>query len=108
MAEKRVVEVVLQGRAFQLRTDVDDEVLDAIVSYANRKIDEVSTSATLSPHSAALLTVLALSEELYNERRELVALRERIRSKSALLLDMLEAAGRMRSGDDPPAGGMGK
>ncbi|MBM4395966.1 MAG: cell division protein ZapA [Deltaproteobacteria bacterium] len=110
MADKRAVEVVLQGRRFQLRTAVEDESLADIVAMANAKIDEIAAAAPLPPHPAALLAVLTLSEELYNERRDLAALRERIRSKSALLLDMLDAAGRPEPGevpgDDPPVGGM--
>lgn len=106
MVEKRTVEVVLQGRTFQLRTAIEEEVLTAIVDYVNAKIDEVAASAPVPPHSAALLAALTLSEELYNERKSLAALRERIRSKSALLLDMLDAAGRPETGDGPPAGGM--
>ncbi len=107
--DKRVVEITLQGRSFTLRTDEDEAVFREIVDFANARLDEVASQASFPPHSAALLTVLTLAQELWRERQTLGALRERIRLKSALILDMLDgASSRAEPGDGPPDGGMGK
>lgn len=106
--ERRVVEVILQGRRFTLRTDEDPEALQEIVDFANRAISEVSDSGAVNQHNAALLTVLTLARELTRERENLVALRESIRVKSGQILGMLIGVGiREESGDDPPVRGDG-
>lgn len=104
--EPRTVEITLQGRRFQIRTTHAPDVLDEIVTYANRKLAEVANAGVVSPHSAALLALLSVVEELAKERENLGALKERIRMKSALILDMLGGSQADGVGDDPQAGGM--
>jgi cell division protein ZapA (FtsZ GTPase activity inhibitor) len=104
--EKRLVQVTIQGKTFSLRAEDEAELLE-IVAMAEERLDEVAGAAALSQHQVALLTVLTLAEELYRERKALAALRERIRLKSSLILDMLDPAGRPDAGDSPPDGGMG-
>jgi cell division protein ZapA (FtsZ GTPase activity inhibitor) len=101
--EKRVVEVVLQGRRFTLRTEEDEDAFREIVRIANERLDEVAGQGNMAPQSVALLAVLSLAQELWKERQALGSLRERIRVKSALILDMLEVSGRAEAGDGPPA-----
>lgn len=86
--DTRVVEVTLQGRAFSLRTDVDPATLDRAVEVANARLDELGASGAAG-HTAALLATLSLAEELVKEREAMAGLRERIRSKSTSLLEML-------------------
>lgn len=104
--EPRTVEITLQGRRFQIRTTLAPGVLDEIVAYSNRKLAEVAEAGVTSPHGAALLALLSVVEELSKERENLGALKERIRMKSTLILDMLGSAPADGVGDDPPAGGM--
>lgn len=104
--EPRTVEIALQGRRIQIRTTLAPESLEEIVRYANRKLAEVADAGVTSPHTAALLALLSVVEELARERKNLGALKERIRMKSALILDMLGSAPAEGAGDDPPAGGM--
>jgi hypothetical protein len=87
----RVVEVTLQGRTFALRTDADPGTLERAVELANSRLDELAAAG--APHTAALLAVLSLSEELVIEREAMTAVREQIRSKSSSLLEMLDGAG---------------
>ncbi len=104
--DPRTVEITLQGRRIQIRTTLAPAVLDEIVDYANRKLAEVAGAGVSSPHNAALLALLTVVEELSKERENLGALKERIRMKSALILDMLGSGPADGVGDDPPAGGM--
>ncbi len=104
--DPRTVEITLQGRRLQVRTTLAPAVLDEIVAYANQKLAEVANAGVSSPHSAALLALLSVVEELSKERENLGALKERIRMKSALILDMLGSNPADGVGDDPPAGGM--
>ena len=58
------------------------------------------------PHPVALLTLLGVCEELMRERRRMDGLRDKIRSKSSRILEMLEGVPRADEGNNPPAGGM--
>ncbi len=104
--EPRTVEITLQKRRLQVRTTLEPQALNEIVEYANRKLAEVEGAGVSSPHIAALLALLSVVEELARERENLGALKERIRMKSALILDMLGGSQAEGVGDDPPAGGM--
>jgi len=104
--EKRVLEVTIQGKAFKLRTTEDEPALREIVDFVNRRLDDVAASGAVTPHNAALLTLLTVTEELFRERVALSAIKERIRLKSSLILDMLDGVGPADAGDNPPAGGM--
>lgn len=105
--EGRIVEVVLQGRRLQIVTTLSQEDLDNIVEYSNQKLAEIGSAGVTSPHNAALLALLSVVEELMRTRAHLGALKERIRVKSALILDMLGSqAAAEPNGDGPPSGGM--
>ncbi|NOZ02573.1 MAG: cell division protein ZapA [Deltaproteobacteria bacterium] len=104
--EARKVEITLHGKQFTIRTAEPQEVIDEIVGYANVKLDEIGKVGPMSPHNTALMALLAVVEDLFNERKMLGALKERIRMKSALILDMLEGGGSSNNGDNPPAGGI--
>jgi cell division protein ZapA (FtsZ GTPase activity inhibitor) len=82
----RVVEVTLQGRSFTLRTSEDPARLGEVVEYANARLDEVGSGSGMNPHSASLLTVLTLAEELLREREARARLRERVTAGSARIL----------------------
>lgn len=108
--EKRVVEITLQGQRFVLKSDLDEASLDRIVSFANGRIDSIAVAAPgLPSHRIALLALLDMSEELFNEKRHLTDLKESIRTKSNLLLDMLEGSRAQQAGggvgDNPPGEG---
>jgi cell division protein ZapA (FtsZ GTPase activity inhibitor) len=109
--DKRVVDITLHGQHFVLKSSQDEESLNKIVQFANSRIDGIASAAgALSPHKVALLAVLDLAEELVEERRNLTDLKEKIRTKSNLLLDMLEGTRQSSvagssSGDNPPGEG---
>ena len=105
--EARTVKITLQERTLQIKTTLDQQALDAIVAYSNQRLAEIAGAGVTSQHEAALLALLSVVEELVRERENLGALKERIRLKSALILDMLDGGSASNtSGDDPPAGGM--
>jgi hypothetical protein len=102
--ESRIAEVTLQGKTLCLRTTADERTLSDLVGFANERLDEAGR-AGLPPLMAALLTVLNLSEALHEERRRLVALREKVRRRSTGILEALDGGGRLEPGDGPPEGG---
>ncbi len=105
--ERRTVEVVLQGRRFVLRTGAEDGGLDEVVAFAESKLEATAQAASgMGPHPVALLTLLGVCEELMRERRRMDGLRDKIRSKSSRILEMLEGVPRADEGNNPPAGGM--
>lgn len=105
--ERRTVEVMLQGRRFVLRTGAEDQDLNEVVAFAEARLDETAQAAAgMGPHPVALLAMLGVCEELIRERRKIDGLREKIRSKSSRILEMLDGVPRADEGNNPPAGGM--
>ncbi|MBL6975000.1 MAG: cell division protein ZapA [Deltaproteobacteria bacterium] len=104
--DTRKVDITLQGKQFTIRTAEDQEIIDEIVDFSNAKLGEIAQAGPMSRHNVALMALLAVVEELAKERETLGALKERIRMKSALILDMLESGTTNDDGDNPPAGGI--
>ncbi len=103
--DAKVVEVVLQGRSFTLKTEGDSAELAAAAGLLNERLDELSGASGLPPHATALLTGLDLATELIRERAALCDVREKIRTKSRWMLDLLETASQEAGiGDNPPEG----
>ena len=102
--DPKVVDVVLQGRPFTLRTEGDSDELTAAADLLNARLDELAGASGLPPHSTALLTGLDLATELIRQRAVLSDVRERIRTKSRWMLDLLESAAQepFQEGDNPP------
>jgi cell division protein ZapA (FtsZ GTPase activity inhibitor) len=104
----KVVEVVLQGRTFTLKTEGDSAELAEAANLLNTRLEELAGASGLSPHATALLTGLDLATELMRERAVLTDVREKIRTKSRWMLDLLDHAGHTETetvqGDDPPDG----
>lgn len=102
----KVVDVVLQGRTFTLKTEGDSGELAEAANLLNGRLEELAGASGLSPHATALLTGLDLAAELIRERAALTDVREKIRTKSRWMLDLLENAGHQGAvqGDDPPDG----
>ena len=95
-AVKRSVTVQVAGQRYTLKTDDDDRLVKAIASYVDGKFREVQR-VTRSPdsQSLAILTALQVAEELFQERAETEALKERMRDKTRSLLDYLAKVGRV-------------
>jgi len=93
---KRSVTVQVAGQRYTLKTDDDDRLVKAIASYVDGKFREVQR-VTRSPdsQSLAILTALQVAEELFQERQESEALKERVRDKTRSLLDYLAKVGRV-------------
>lgn len=101
--ETRTVVVVVHGKPLTIRTNLDDAMLQEVVDYTNRRLDELAQGGISSAYMQAILALLSVVEELITERRNLDALKEKIRAKSSLLLDMLALQPvTNESGDDPP------
>lgn len=85
----RRVEVTLLGQTLTLRSDLEPDVLQAIVELVRHKAEEAGRGAlTASPVSLALLTALNVAEEL-------VAARARAEAGEATLRDVEARAGRL-------------
>ena len=89
----KVVEVVLQGRTFTLKTEGDSGELAEAANLLNERLEELAGGSGLSPHATALLTGLDLATDLLRERAVLTDVREKIRTKSRWMLELLENAG---------------
>lgn len=109
--DKRVVELTIQGQKFVLKTDLDDDAIQVISDTANNRIDAISQAAPgFSPQRVALLAVLDLAEELFNQKKNLNELKENIRTQSTRVLHLLSESRNLHPkrtlvGDNPPGEG---
>ena len=87
---KRSVTVQIAGVRYALKTEEDDRWVKSVAAFVDGKIREVQKhTRTVDTQAVAVLTALQIAEELFNERRQTVELRKRIREKSQSLLDVL-------------------
>lgn len=96
------VEVTLFNKPFTLRTDNAKRIM-AVAEYVNQKINQVIESTNLNPHSATLLALLMVGEELFQEKIKVGELKKAIVENADIILKALNKG----VGDNPPGGGMG-
>lgn len=100
------IEVTLQGKKIVLRSEESREYIEAIADFVNERINSVGDPSKIAPHIAALLAVLQIADELFKEREKLAELKEKIRLKSSVLLEMLDyGRGELQGSNPPPQGG---
>ena len=89
-AMKRSVTVQIAGVKYALKTEEDDRWVKQVAAFVDGKIREVQKhTRTVDTQAVAVLSALQIAEELFNERRQTVELRKKIREKSQSLLDAL-------------------
>ncbi len=83
-------QVMLLGREFRIRSEEDADHIDAVASYVNSKIGEMSAAKRHVPtQTVLLLATLNMADELFKERQRLEAITERLRTQSRALLERL-------------------
>lgn len=91
VSEKRAVKLELLGRRFTVRSDDDDEYIQALVEYVNTKLTEIrEATGRIDADSIALLAALDIADALFRERREARELKREVKEKSHRLLESIE------------------
>ena len=93
---KRSVTVHVAGQRYTLKTDDDDRLVKSLASYVDAKFKNIQRSSrTPDTQAVAILTALQVAEELFQTRREHAELRQKVREKTASLLDQLSKVARV-------------
>ena len=90
----QVHEIKLMGRCLKIRSDQDPEYLSEVAEYVDEKIEGISGGTqNMAAQNALLLTVLNVTDELFQARAEHHSLKESIRAQSRNLLSRMGQSG---------------
>lgn len=88
--KKTVVKVTIGGDEYTLKSDRTTEYTRAVAEYVDRALKEVlSSGAIVEAHKAAILAALALTDELFAERRAASEIADRLTELSTDLCRVL-------------------
>lgn len=87
---KRSLTVNVAGQRLVLRTDVDDQTVQALAGDVGERMRAAQAHGrAVDTQQVALLVALQLAEELHRERAATAELKRKIRDKSRALLAQL-------------------
>lgn len=89
---RRSVTVEIAGERHVLRSDAPPEYTQSVASHVDATIRTLGLGTNLDGHRAAILAALTITDELFQARRELAALREEVAQRSSRLADLLDRA----------------
>ncbi|MCP4807312.1 MAG: cell division protein ZapA [Proteobacteria bacterium] len=84
-------QITIRGRQYTLRSDEDDEDLNAVAAYVDGKMDEVS-HGSFDEYTVALLAALNIASEYHRFRRTVGGRIEDLDREAAAIGAILEAA----------------
>ena len=83
MNQPSVVNVEIAGEEYAIRTQATREYTIQCAEHVDRKIAEIlSAGAIIQAHKAGILAALAVSDELFQARREVEELRSEIERRT--------------------------
>lgn len=98
MKQASVVNVEIAGEEYAIRTQATEEYTIQCAEHVDRKIAEIiGAGAIIQSHKAGILAALAVSDELFQARREVEALRAEIERRTTDLTAAIEK--RLGDGD---------
>ena len=90
MKEERVVEIKVFGQTFSVKTDAEEDHLQAVARYVNEKMEEVlKKTKSVSTLNVAILTALNIADDLLKEKEQRKALVKEVEVKSKNLVDKI-------------------
>ncbi len=94
--KKTVVKVTIGGDEYTLKSDRTTEYTRTVAQYVDGALKEVlSSGAIVEAHKAAILAALAITDELFVERRAASEMADRLTELSTNLCRVLPPAKRM-------------
>ena len=91
MKEERVVEIKVFGQTFSVKTDSDEDHLQAVAQYVNEKMEEVlKKTKSVSSLNVAILTALNIADDLLKEKEQRKALLREVEDKSKDLVEKID------------------
>jgi cell division protein ZapA len=90
MKEERAVEIKVFGQTFSVKTDAEEDHLQAVAQYVNEKMEEVlKKTRSVSTLNVAILTALNIADDLLKEKEQRKALVKEVEVKSKDLVDKI-------------------
>ncbi len=89
--KERLVEIKVFGQTYTVKTDADEEHIQAVAQYVNAKMEEVlKKTRSVSTLSVAILTALNIADDLLKEREQRRAILQEVDKKSKDLVRQIE------------------
>ena len=96
-AKKSVVRVTIGNEEYTLKSDRPPEYTEAVAEHVNRTLGEVRAAGSIiETHKAAVLAALAVTDELFQARRQQQEMADQL-TKLATELSRLLPPGKRRS-----------
>ena len=91
MGKERLVEIKVFGQTYTVKSDAEENHIQAVAQYVNEKMDEVlKKTRSVSTLNVAILTALNIADDLLKERGERMALIEEVEAKTKDLAERIE------------------
>jgi len=91
MGKERLVEIKVFGQTYTVKSEAEENHIQAVAQYVNEKMDEVlKKTRSVSTLNVAILTALNIADDLMKERRERMALIREVETKSKDLAEKIE------------------
>lgn len=85
-----MVEIKVFGQTFSVKTDAEEDYLQAVAQYVNEKMEEVlKKTRSVSTLNVAILTALNIADDLLKEKEQRKALVKEVEVKSKDLVDKI-------------------
>lgn len=89
--KERLVEIKVFGQTYTVKSDAEEEHIQAVAQYVNAKMEEVlKKTRSVSTLSVAILTALNIADDLLKEREQRRALLQEVDKKSKDLVRQIE------------------
>ncbi len=89
--KERLVEIKVFGQTYTVKTDAEEEHIQAVAQYVNAKMEEVlKKTRSVSTLSVAILTALNIADDLLKEREQRKALLQEVDKKTKDLVRQIE------------------
>jgi len=91
MGKERSVEIKVFGQTYTVKTDAEEEHIQAVARHVNEKMDEVlKKTRSVSTLNVAILTALNIADDLLIEKEKRVTLIREIKNKSKDLAEKID------------------
>ena len=92
MGKERTVEIKVFGQTYSVKTDAEEDHIQAVAKYVNDKIEEITKKTrTVSSLNVAILTALNIADDLLREKETRMAILREVGVKSKDLADKISA-----------------
>jgi cell division protein ZapA len=91
MRKERLVEIKVFGQTYTVKTDAEENHIQAVAQYVNEKMEEIlKKTRSVSSLNVAILTALNIADDLLREKEKRKALLQEIEAKSKDLAEKID------------------